>query len=289
MMYSHERISRQRRLKRWFSDIRSSETSSAIRRGQTPAYARRQHRRDVFGQASSQLLQHALLGHRSRDRLTLQCQVVVETGDDLLRGQRQIFESLVQIEQVTVPAQLQHCAQLRAEQLLGLEEGDLRRSAVPAVFHGERIPSNTKQARVLPGVDLDLQLDFSSTGYSVWWASRLMGALRKRVVYRAARSTAHAPLRLTGQQDREKRQSPDDYLRIMAGSEPVASRDPLLEDARRDLSVVAPETFAAVVQAMRKGIGLQLVYRSMNHPTGTDRLVFPHALVRVPRRWHMRA
>lgn len=27
----------------------------------------------------------------------------------------------------------------------------------------------------------------------------------------------------------------------------------------------------------------------MNHPTGTDRLVFPHALVRVPRRWHMRA
>lgn len=127
-------------------------------------------------------------------------------------------------------------------------------------------------------------------GVQAVWASRLMGALRKRVGDRGARSTAHAPLRLTpGQQDREKRQSPDDYLRIVAGSEPVASRDPLLEDARRDLSVVAPETFAAVVQAIRKGIGLQLVYRSMNHPTGTDRLVFPHALVRVPRRWHMRA
>ena len=86
---------------------------------------------------------------------------------------------------------------------------------------------------------------------------------------------------------RKKRQSPDEYLRIVAGSEPA--RSPLLEDARRDLSVVAPETFAAVVQAIRKEIGVQLVYRSMNHPTGTDRLVFPHALVRVPRRWHMRA
>jgi hypothetical protein len=127
-------------------------------------------------------------------------------------------------------------------------------------------------------------------GVQAVWASRLMGALRKRVGDRAARSTAHAPLRLTpGQQDREKRQSLDDYLRIVVGSESLVSHDPLIEDARRDLSVVAPETFAAVVQAIRKGIGLQIVYRSMNHPTGTDRLVFPHALVRAPRRWHMRA
>lgn len=127
-------------------------------------------------------------------------------------------------------------------------------------------------------------------GVQAVWASRLMGALQKRLGDRAVRSTAHAPLRWTpGQQDREKRQSPDDYLRVVAGAGHAAPRGPLLEDARRDLSVVAPETFAAVVQAIRKGIGLQLVYRSMNHPTGTDRLVFPHALVRVPRRWHMRA
>lgn len=64
--------------------------------------------------------------------------------------------------------------------------------------------------------------------------------------------------------------------------------DTLIEDARRDLSVVAPETFA-VVQAIRKGVGLQLVCRSMSRPAGADCLVFPHALVRAPRRWHVRA
>jgi hypothetical protein len=69
---------------------------------------------------------------------------VVEAGDDFLRGQRQLFESLMQIEKVTVPAPLQQCAQLRAEQFLGLEGGNLRRSAVPVVFDGKRIPSSTK-------------------------------------------------------------------------------------------------------------------------------------------------
>ena len=127
-------------------------------------------------------------------------------------------------------------------------------------------------------------------GVQAVWASRLMGALRTHMGVRAARSTAHAPLRLApGQPERERRQSPDDYLRIASRAPATADREPMLEDARRDLSVVAPETFAAVVQAMRKGIGLQLTYRSMNHPAGTERIVFPHALVRVPRRWHMRA
>lgn len=127
-------------------------------------------------------------------------------------------------------------------------------------------------------------------GVQAVWASRLMGALRKHMGVRAARSTAHAPLRLApGQADRERRQSPDDYLRIVAAARVAADGEPLLEDARRDLSVVAPETFAAVIQAIRRGMGLQLVYRSMNHPAGTERLVFPHALVRAPRRWHMRA
>lgn len=127
-------------------------------------------------------------------------------------------------------------------------------------------------------------------GVQAVWASRLMGALRERMGARAARSTAHAPLRLApSQSDRERRQSPDDYLRIVAGAQVAADDERLVEDARRDLSVVAPDTFAAVVQAIRKGTGLELVYRSMNHPAGTERIVFPHALVRAPRRWHMRA
>jgi hypothetical protein len=35
---------------------------------------------------------------------------VVEASDDSQRGQRQLFQPLVQIEQVTVPAPLQQCA-----------------------------------------------------------------------------------------------------------------------------------------------------------------------------------
>lgn len=122
------------------------------------------------------------------------------------------------------------------------------------------------------------------------WASRLLGELTKHMGKRATRATAYAPLRLTPEDaGRSKRQSPDEYLRIVSGSAAHTRGDPLFEDARRDLSVVAPELFSVIVQAIRKCVGLQLVYRSMNHPTGTERLVFPHALIRVPRRWHMRA
>ncbi len=53
-------------------------------------------------------------------------------------------------------------------------------------------------------------------GVQAVWASRLMGALRTHMGVRAARSTAHAPLRLApGQPERERRQSPDDYLRML--------------------------------------------------------------------------
>lgn len=122
------------------------------------------------------------------------------------------------------------------------------------------------------------------------WASRLLSELTRHMGKRARRPTAYAPLQLAPDANsRGKRQSPDEYLRIVAGSPRETRGEQLFEDARRDLSVVAPEVFSSVVKAMRSGAGLQLVYRSLNHPTGTERIVFPHALIRVPRRWHMRA
>jgi hypothetical protein len=122
------------------------------------------------------------------------------------------------------------------------------------------------------------------------WASRLLGELTKHMGERATRATAYAPLRLTPEViGRSKRQSPDEYLRIVSRSSGDARKDALFEDARRDLSVVAPELFSTVVQAMRKGVGLRTVYRSMHHPAGTERVIFPHALIRAPRRWHIRA
>jgi len=56
-----------------------------------------------------------------------------------------------------------------------------------------------------------------------------------------------------------------------------------------DLAAASPAVFSAVFRAITAGTGLSMVYRSMSSPEGTTRLVFPHALVRAPRRWHMRA
>ena len=80
-----------------------------------------QQRSDVFGQAPCELFKHALLGHRARDRLAFQCQIVVKACDYFFRGQRELLQSLMQIEQVAARAPLQQRAQLRTEQLLGLE------------------------------------------------------------------------------------------------------------------------------------------------------------------------
>lgn len=122
------------------------------------------------------------------------------------------------------------------------------------------------------------------------WASRLLAELTRHMGKRARRATAYAPLQLAPDVNgRGKRQSPDEYLRVVTGSTGEIQGGALFEDARRDLSIVAPEVFSSVVKAMRTGAGLRLLYRSLNHPTGTKRVVFPHALVRVPRRWHMRA
>jgi predicted DNA-binding transcriptional regulator YafY len=122
------------------------------------------------------------------------------------------------------------------------------------------------------------------------WASRLLGELAKHMGSRAARASAHAPLRLIPSAPaRKKKQSPDEYLRIIGASAPESSNSLFLEDARKDLSIVGPGIFAAIVQAMRSGVGVQIAYRSMSQPGGSERLVFPHALVRAPRRWHMRA
>ncbi|MXP72880.1 WYL domain-containing protein [Pseudomonas aeruginosa] len=46
--------------------------------------------------------------------------------------------------------------------------------------------------------------------------------------------------------------------------------------------------FTACFSAVRRETGLRIVYRSMSTPTGSERIVYPHSLIRAPRRWHMR-
>lgn len=126
-------------------------------------------------------------------------------------------------------------------------------------------------------------------GVKAVWASRLLGALAKAMGRRAKRETPYAPLKFVSRAGLQARhRSPDEYLRVLAGSKDP-KRQRVVEDARLDLAAASPAVFSAVFQAISAGTGLQLVYRSMSAPAGTTRLVFPHALVRAPRRWHMRA
>lgn len=137
--------------------------------------------------------------------------------------------------------------------------------------------------------EVDNQAIRELLGVKAVWASRLLGALTKTMGRRAKRETPHAPLKLTPRAAEQKRhRSPDEYLRVLASTRDVKRRS-MVEDARMDLAAASPAVFAAVFQAIAAGTGLRLTYRSMSAPAGTTRLVFPHALVRAPRRWHMRA
>lgn len=126
-------------------------------------------------------------------------------------------------------------------------------------------------------------------GVKAVWASRLLGALTRAMGRRAKRETPYAPLKLALRSASAPRhRSPDDYLRVVSGSKDLRRRR-MVEDARMDLATASPTVFAAVLKAVSTGTGLRVVYRSMSTPAGSTRLVFPHALVRAPRRWHMRA
>ena len=109
------------------SAISSIQTRSkaCIASSSLKANTRGKQRRDVLGQAARELFQHALLGHRAGDRLAFECQVMIEARDELVRIQRELFKSVMQIEQVAVLAPLQQRAQLGAEQFFGLEGRNL--------------------------------------------------------------------------------------------------------------------------------------------------------------------
>ena len=113
-----------------------------------------------------------------------------------------------------------------------------------------------------------------------------MGELVKRMGRRARRASAHAPLEFAD--PRSARRSPDEYLRIVSHHQDRLVGG-FVEDARIDLSAVAPQVFSTLFRAVKQQTGVQIIYRSMSSPAGSERIIFPHAFVRAPRRWHVRA
>ncbi|WP_435626578.1 WYL domain-containing protein [Candidatus Ferrigenium straubiae] len=135
--------------------------------------------------------------------------------------------------------------------------------------------------------EIDNQRIRELLGVKPVWASRLLAELSNHMGKRATRDTSHSPLRLAASNSRKLvRHTLDDYLRIIGTH---SSSGNFVEDARLDLSISPPNIFIAMMQAIKNNNGVSIAYRSMSDPNGSERLIFPHAIIRAPRRWHVRA
>ena len=60
-------------------------------------------------------------------------------------------------------------------------------------------------------------------------------------------------------------------------------------DARLDMAMPSTPILGSLISAARDSLGIEMVYASMTTPAGRARVIFPHAIVRLEQRWHVRA
>jgi len=65
--------------------------------------------------------------------------------------------------------------------------------------------------------------------------------------------------------------------------------DSVIHDAHIDLTAVNHQIFSTFHKACSRRLGVETLYASVTTPVPKSRLLFPHALVRAGRRWHIRA
>jgi len=69
----------------------------------------------------------------------------------------------------------------------------------------------------------------------------------------------------------------------------VALDPTLSEYVEKPQFSIKPEITRPLIQAINKGTGITIKYRSMEHPDGSERVLFPYILVYTGFRWHVRA
>ena len=82
----------------------------------------------------------------------------------------------------------------------------------------------------------------------------------------------------------------DEYLSIFValqrqGKEAAA----FIHEVRVDLTEIPPPVYAILNEACASSKAVEIGYRSMTNPKGLKRVIEPHSLVHVGRRWHVRA
>lgn len=78
----------------------------------------------------------------------------------------------------------------------------------------------------------------------------------------------------------------DEYARQTLAGEDT---NPCVIDARVDLTEVKPHIFALLRKAAQTRTGVVISYASMTNPVFEDRMIFPHSIIHIGRRWHVRA
>jgi hypothetical protein len=117
-------------------------------------------------------------------------------------------------------------------------------------------------------------------------ASRLLADFRNRLDGRLLEDGRSKVLRLVNPNQPCSQMPLDEYVRQ---THSVEEADGCVIDARVDFADVRPVTFAAIRKAALIKTGVAITYASMTNPVPSERVIFPHAIVHVGRRWHVRA
>lgn len=117
-------------------------------------------------------------------------------------------------------------------------------------------------------------------------ASRLLAEFRTRLGDRITEDGRARLLRPINPSQQCSTMSLDEYIRQTYS---VEDNDSCIVDARVDFTDVRPSVFATMRRAALTETGVAISYASMTNPIPSERIVFPHSIVHVGRRWHVRA
>lgn len=116
-------------------------------------------------------------------------------------------------------------------------------------------------------------------------ASRLLADFRALMGDRIVEDGRAKVLKPAAMEGIETDISLEQYVRSTQSEGNVES---CIVDARTDLTDVRPAVFAILRKAALKRTGVEITYASMTNPSFEARVIFPHSIIHVGRRWHVR-
>ena len=82
----------------------------------------------------------------------------------------------------------------------------------------------------------------------------------------------------------------DEYLSILVALQRQGKQAAaFIHEVRVDLTEITPTVYAILNAACASSKAVEISYRSMTNPKGLTRVIEPHSLIHVGRRWHVRA